>query len=188
MGTRSRIGVMHGDVCKSVYCHWDGYLDNNGRILLEHYDSSKANNLVALGDISSLGPEIGEKHAFSQFDLPADQVEAYKAKTKNWTTFYGRDRDETGTEFEVDHTFEDFFNRAERCGAEFYYIMKDGVWYCGDTYESSEMFKKLVPLAEALAAHDIEADHTAQEQAYLNSTLEDMPVIANKIAEAAGLQ
>ena len=84
--------------------------------------------------------------------------------------------------------FRSFFNRAENCGAEFYYIMKDGVWYCGDTYESSKMFKKLVPLAEALAAHDIEADHTAQEQAYLNSTLEDMPVIANKIAEAAGLQ
>ena len=46
MGTRSRIGVMHGDNCKSVYCHWDGYLDYTGRILLEHYDSSKANHLV----------------------------------------------------------------------------------------------------------------------------------------------
>ena len=179
MGTRSRIGVMHGDNCKSVYCHWDGYLDHNGRILLEHYDSSKANHLVALGDISSLGNSIepleGTEHSFAD---PAKDI----------TVFYGRDRGEEGTEFKADHTFEDFFNRAERCGAEFYYIMRDGVWYCGDTYESSEMFKKLVPLAEALAAHDIEADHTAQEQAYLNSTLEDMPVIANKIAEAAGLQ
>ena len=179
MGTRSRIGVMHGDVCKSVYCHWDGYLDHNGRILLEHYNSSKANHLVALGDVSSLCPDVfvaeGVEHSFEK---PAEDI----------TVFYGRDRGEEGTEFKVDHTFEDFFNRAENCGAEFYYIMKDGVWYCGDTYESSEMFKKLVPLAEALAAHDIETDHTAQEQAYLNSTLEDMPVIANKIAEAAGLQ
>ena len=65
MGTRSRIAVMHGSVCKSVYCHWDGYLDNNGRILQEYYDSAKANNLVALGDLSSLRPNIGEKHAFS---------------------------------------------------------------------------------------------------------------------------
>ena len=38
MGTRSRIGVMHGDVVKSVYCHWDGYLEHNGVILQEHYD------------------------------------------------------------------------------------------------------------------------------------------------------
>jgi hypothetical protein len=29
MGTRSRIGVMHGDKCKSVYCHWDGYLSHH---------------------------------------------------------------------------------------------------------------------------------------------------------------
>ncbi len=28
MGTRSFIGVMHGDVCKVVYCHWDGYLEH----------------------------------------------------------------------------------------------------------------------------------------------------------------
>ena len=33
MGTRSRIGVMHGDKVKSVYCHWDGYLEHNGQIL-----------------------------------------------------------------------------------------------------------------------------------------------------------
>jgi hypothetical protein len=68
MGTRSRIGVMHGDKCKSVYCHWDGYLDHNGRILLEHYDSAKANHLVALGDISSLDRTVeipeGVEHTF----------------------------------------------------------------------------------------------------------------------------
>ncbi len=34
MGTRSRVGIMHGTVCKSVYCHYDGYLDYTGRILL----------------------------------------------------------------------------------------------------------------------------------------------------------
>jgi len=57
MGTRSRIGVMHGDNVKSVYCHWDGYLEHNGVILQEHYDSAKANQLVALGDLSSLKPD-----------------------------------------------------------------------------------------------------------------------------------
>ena len=72
MGTRSRIGVMHGNNVKSIYCHWDGYLDFNGRILQEHYDSVKANHLVALGDMSSLRANIGEKHAFSQFDLPKE--------------------------------------------------------------------------------------------------------------------
>jgi len=141
MGTRSRIGVMHGDVCKSVYCHWDGYLEHNGRLLLEHYDSSKANHLVALGNISSLdrGVEIPEGVEHS-FDVPLDGV----------TTFYGRDRGETGCVFEVDHDFESFMKRVDGCTAEYYYIMKDGVWYCGDNYGSTPMSGRLVPLAEAI--------------------------------------
>ena len=153
MGTRSRIGVMHGDVVKSVYCHWDGYLEHNGKILQEHFDSALANHLVALGDLSSLRPELGEKHAFSQFELPADEVEAFKALTENWCTFYGRDRGETGVEWKVAHTFDEFFDQCEGCGAEFYYIMRDGVWYVGDTYGRTAMSKSLVLLSQALQSN-----------------------------------
>ena len=149
MGTRSRIAVMHGPIAKSVYCHWDGYLEHNGAILQEHYDSSKANQLVALGDLSSLRPEIGEKHAFSRLEVPMDD-EAYDKLYGNMTTFYGRDRGEQNVEWKVDHTFEDFLDRAKGCAAEFYYVMKDGVWYVGDTYGSTELSNKLTPLAEAL--------------------------------------
>ena len=149
MGTRSRIGVMHGDKCKSVYCHWDGYLDHNGRILLEHYDSAKANHLVSLGDLSVLAPEIGEKHNFDGNDHV------------NWCMFYGRDRGETGTDFVVNQTFADFLEQCDSGGVEFYYIMQDGQWYCGTTYSSGRLAGKLVLLADALAEHDIEV---AQEE------------------------
>jgi hypothetical protein len=153
MGTRSRIGVMHGSVCKSVYCHWDGYLEHNGVILQEHYDSAKANHLVALGDLSSLKATIGEKHAFSQFELRAEEVAGYKLLTENMCTFYGRDRGEEGTEFKSDLTFDSFFDRAEGCSAEWYYVMQDGFWYVGNTYEHDvKFYKKLVLLSEALAA------------------------------------
>ena len=128
MGTRSRIGVMHGDNVKSVYCHWDGYLEHNGEILLKHYDSAKANQLVALGDLSSLRANIGEKHAFSQFELPAEEVEAFKALTEDMCTFYGRDRGEKDTEWKVAVNFETFLEQCDNCGAEYYYIMKDGVF------------------------------------------------------------
>ena len=152
MGTRSRIGVMHGDKLKSVYCHWDGYLDHNGRILLEHYNSAKANQLVALGDLSSLAPEIGEKHDFDD-----------RTACEGVCTFYGRDRGETGTEWTCHEDFVSFLEQCDSGCVEYYYIMRDGVWYCGDTYDSSPMSGKLVPLAEALADHDIanaeEADH-----------------------------
>jgi hypothetical protein len=156
MGTRSRIGVMHGDKVKSIYCHWDGYLEHNGAILQEHYDSAKANNLVALGDLSSLRPNIGEKHAFSQFELPADEVEAFKALTEDMCTFYGRDRGEKGVEFKVAQTFDEFMEQCDNCGAEYYYIIRDGVWYCGDTYESTPLSKKLTALADALQAQTVD--------------------------------
>jgi len=155
MGTRSRIGVFHGDNVKSVYCHWDGYLDHNGRILLNHYDSAKANQLVALGDLSSLHANIGEKHDF-------DDREA----SNNQCTFYGRDRGETGTEWVTHGDFQSFLEHCDNCGAEYYYIMKDGVWYCGTTYERDvKLGGKLVPLAEALADHDIEQAEEQNEPA-----------------------
>jgi hypothetical protein len=153
MGTHSRIGIMHGDKVKSVYCHWDGYLEHNGQILQDHYNSTKTNFLVALGDMSSLKSEIGEKHAFSQFDLPPEEVEAYKELTQNWCTFYSRDRGEAeaDTEWKVANTFEEFLEQCDLCGAGFYYIMKDGVWYVGTTYENTDpLSKRLTVLSEAL--------------------------------------
>jgi len=133
MATRSMIGVMHGDKCKAVYCHWDGYLAHNGRILFEHYDSPKANELVSLGDISSLGKEIGEKHPFSYFDLPEEMRNMtqgqFEEKFGNMTTFYGRDRDETDIDFKTFNSFKELIIAASGRGAEYVYIMKDGQWY-----------------------------------------------------------
>jgi hypothetical protein len=147
---------MHGDKVKSVYCHWDGYLEHNGRILQEHYDSVKANHLVALGDLSSLRKDIGEKHSFSKFDL-ATQIEQrlHEEATENMCTFYGRDRGETETEFKVAQTFDEFLEQCDNCGAEYYYINKDGVWYCGDTYEGTPLSKTLTLLTEALVLEKI---------------------------------
>ena len=154
MGTRSRIGVMHGDNVKSIYCHWDGYLGYNGQILQNHYDSAKANHLVALGDMSSLRADIGEKHAFSKHD-PVTNIE-HREHNEDWCTFYGRDRGEKDTEWQVATTFDEFLDQCGKSGVEYYYIMKDGVWYCGDMYESTPLSKKLTVLAEALAAETVD--------------------------------
>jgi hypothetical protein len=148
MGTRSRIGVMHGNKVKSIYCHWDGYLEGVGATLLKHYDSAKANHLVALGDMSSLQADIGEKHAFSKHDKVTG-IE-HREHNDEWCTFYGRDRGEKDTEFKVATTFDEFLEQCDLCGAEYYYIMQDGVWYMGDTYSSTPLSKKLTALAEAL--------------------------------------
>ena len=60
MATRSRIAIesKEGRV-KSIYAHWDGYPEHNGKILFEHYqDRDKLTKLIELGSISSLAPEV----------------------------------------------------------------------------------------------------------------------------------
>ena len=134
MGTRSRVGVMHGDIVKSVYCHYDGYLEHTGRVLLERYNSAKANELVALGDNSGVQETIEEMN------------------------FY-KDRGETDVGWQVAHTFEEFLEQVEGCGCEYYYIMRDGVWYAGCVYATTGLIKGgLVSLEQALEALAVAED------------------------------
>ena len=73
-------------------------------------------------------------------------------------TFYGRDRGETGTEWKTHTNFVDFFAEVEGSWCEWYYIMRDGVWYVGNCHKTDVRFyKKLVPLTEALATVKEEA-------------------------------
>ena len=50
-------------------------------------------------------------------------------------------------------TFEEFLDQVHGCGCEYYYVMRDGVWYAGAVYETKGLVKNgLVPLADAIAA------------------------------------
>ena len=127
MGTRSRVAVMHGDVCKSVYCHFDGYLEYTGQILLKHYDSTKANLLVSLGDNSGVKETVEEMN------------------------FY-KDRGEEDVSWQVAHTFEEFLEQVDGCCGEYYYVMRDGVWYAGCMYATEGLTEgALTRLDEAVA-------------------------------------
>jgi len=128
MGTRSAIAVAHGDVIKAIYCHWDGYLAHNGYILQKHYPSHLANQLVSMGDISRLGSEIGEKHAFSAA-VAKMKTYQYDELYGNMTTFYGRDRGEDGADWSVFNSREDFVSEMSHRGCEYLYLMDGGVWY-----------------------------------------------------------
>jgi hypothetical protein len=123
---------MHGDVCKSVYCHYDGYLDYTGRILLAHYDSTAANMLIARGDNSGVKETIEEMNFYS-------------------------DRGEEDVSWQVAHTFEEFLEQVENCCGEYYYVMRDGVWYAGCVYETEGLVKNgLMALKDALEALPVE--------------------------------
>lgn len=61
MSTRSHIGLLNEDgSVREIYCHFDG--DSVGQVLNEHFACiAKINALLDLGNLSSIGAEIGEK-------------------------------------------------------------------------------------------------------------------------------
>lgn len=133
MATRSTIALLrdNGEVVK-VYCHWDGYLDNNGRLLVENYNTpEKIEALLAGGDISSLGRVVGEKHPFDTYDKsklsPEDAALAERAEAEGWTLYYGRDRGETGTEAKVYKDLGEYEAKAQF--EEYNYCFIYGTWY-----------------------------------------------------------
>ena len=136
MGTRSTIALEYADgTVEQVYCHWDGYLSNNGKILAEHYsDPFKLRRLIDLGDLSSLRPTIGIQHPFSSFQLETkEERDAHEALVENMCTFYGRDRNEKCPA----KKFKDYADYvANHQYEEFEYILRNvngkAVWFVAD--------------------------------------------------------
>ena len=116
MSTRSRIGIANEDgTVTSIYCHFDGYPEHNGRLLLEHWnDKYLVEHLMNLGDLSVLGKEIGERQNFNQ------------PTSGNWCLAYGRDRGEQGVDAMEHHSVPYFLYNGE----EYNYLFQDGKWLC----------------------------------------------------------
>jgi len=144
MGTRSTIALEYADgTVEQVYCHWDGYLAHNGQMLQEHYSNPFIlRDLIDLGDISSLRPTVGTKHAFSRLEVPMDG-EAYDKLYGDMTTFYGRDRGEDGVSAKKFKDFADY--KANHQYEEYEYILRsvhgEAVWFVAD---HSDEFKLLM--------------------------------------------
>ena len=60
MGTRSYIALqIEEDEYLMIFCHYNGYPDDNGAILAEHYDKQeKVESLIQLGDLTSYGRSL----------------------------------------------------------------------------------------------------------------------------------
>ena len=150
MATRSTIALEFADgTVQQVYAHWDGYLEGNGKTLFENYsDPFKLRELIDLGDISSLGENIGSKHPFSPFG-EGDKAAFDAAQEAGATTFYGRDRGETGVEAKTFKSFSDYVVNHQY--EEYEYILRniDGkaVWFV------AEHSNRYVPLADVLVTN-----------------------------------
>ena len=105
-----------------IYCHYDGHPEACGKILAEHYkDLEKVKDLINLGNISSLGKEIGEKHSFDD--------------AGEWCTAYHRDRGEPFKRF-VFNNLDAVLNCARENGIQYIYLYSCGRWfYTEDKHE-----------------------------------------------------
>lgn len=120
MSTRSNIAYINEKgIVRSVYCHFDGYLEGVGKTLLTHYNSfDLAKKLVEPGDISHVEPSCDKPEGHT-FDTP---VEGY-------TVYYGRDRGEPNSD---PLSSEEYLvgGRLHYTGLKEFitYLFKDGRW------------------------------------------------------------
>lgn len=153
MSTNSRIGVLRdSNKVESIYCHWDGYPSYNGELLLQHWtDIDQINVLIALGDLSSLGKIIGNKHDFDtshgigKYENGIYTLTPTPASEGKWCCFYARDRGENNVASKT-HTLADWPD----CGQEYEYLFNPfaGHWTFRDCYGGvPKPFEILTPAA-----------------------------------------
>ena len=131
MATRSIIAKLDDKGVQAIYCHNDGYLSNNGKILDQHYANEvKVDNLIIQGDASSLKDTI-EDTIFYHRDK-GDCYEGVKAVNLN-----------NETEL-LKHAF-------ESCDAEVVYMFAYGSWYVYDNSNAiGNSSYQFIELEEAL--------------------------------------
>lgn len=114
MATRCNIGMMLPDGnIKKVYCHNDG--DGAGEILSRYYyEKEKVEELINLGNMSSLGYLITTEEPHS-FNNPVNGV----------TVYYGRDRGDQEEEAEI-VSLEEWIKNTT--WIDYYYLFSDDEW------------------------------------------------------------
>ena len=133
MATRSNIGIVNQDgSITGIYCHYDGYPEYVGKILLNHYnDVGIINKLMELGDLSSLGEHLyAAGHTWS---APIEGV----------CVAYGRDRGEKGVESRVFKSIEQYNRNADNSGVNYQYLFDNGMWMYRKTHNGD--WERLTP-------------------------------------------
>ena len=107
----------------SIYVHWDSYPAGVGATLAQHYtDAAKIDALMALGDLSVLGAEIGSKKDFDTGNLNGECLA------------YSRDRGENDVEAKMHLSREKWLAVREDQGCEFAYLWNGSAWETSTLY------------------------------------------------------
>lgn len=110
MSTRSYIIQEHNGKFTGIYCHWDGYVAHNGKILLEHYPDHKAlTETMSKGDMSVLNENPEQCRHYVDMGNKPENVQANKADS-----------------------IDELISIAENSGCEYVYHFDGGQWLYAD--------------------------------------------------------
>ena len=125
MGTRSRIGIeMPDHSVVSVYCHWDGYVEGNGKTLVQYYlNREDVQELIDGGSMSQLRTR-GQWNPKALRDEKGEWISDAAGYL-----MYEDDREpqplyhtERGEEISIEHTSFDEFVSGNLGGEEYAYL------------------------------------------------------------------
>lgn len=129
MSTRCMIGkVEENGKIRCIYCHHDGYPDGVGQTLVDFYDESNIDELLDLGDLSSLGNNPMTVSDYWTSDDPYVRDQAFSGE---FCISY-RDRGETNIDAKVYNSSRECYKDARSCWAEFLYLFINNKWFVSD--------------------------------------------------------
>lgn len=109
MSTNSRLRMVlpSGEALKPIYCHWDGYPENQLPILRKHYNTvEKVEELLSLGNLSYFAPKVkpdpGVEHTF---DNPSKDENGRPDVTVAYHRDRGKDLEFWGDSQEFNYLF-----------------------------------------------------------------------------------
>jgi hypothetical protein len=109
MGTASMIGCYNEDgTVTATYCHYDGYISYNGKMLVENYNTPElAKNVANAGYLSSLKADLYESVVESVHNEPSVKYESPQ------------------------HFFDE---AADYAGADYLYLFDGEAWFVRSVY------------------------------------------------------
>ena len=171
MSTRSNISIKRKDgTYDKIYCHSDGYLEYNGRILDMFYkNEQKINNLIDLGDISVLGfrvnPDPSIRHSFD-----------YNERQEGVTVAYGRDRNEENVDKKTYQNEQEYLDSFKDTWCEFVYLYDE---------DKKEWLYSEIPYTEEKELNFVSLHDTLKEKNLIDSVEEKLDSLIRKQVDFA---
>lgn len=129
------IGIRNSDdTITAIYCHWDGYIETVGKLLVNHYNNEETiRALLSHGNLSCLKQKIYPDSNF---------VHSYAKPQSDVCIFYKRDRGEKGDNNAITYKSDKAYTNG--IAVDYYYLFIDNKWMYTKTF-SKPSWKELYP-------------------------------------------